>query len=83
MLNLKTDNIVQGISHSLSVALIGLSHFVSAAPPKRSTIAFAPAATTHTDVQSGFVVKLGDAHELTDMPSPSVRVEHETIYHKD
>jgi hypothetical protein len=73
----------QAIAHSLSVALVGLSNFVAAAPPKRSTLAFAPGATSGADLQTGFVVKLGDQVQMTDMPSPSIRVQHEIMVHKD
>jgi hypothetical protein len=71
------------IAHHLSVALVGLSNFVIASPPKPSTLAFAQRGTSGGDVQTGFVVKMGDSVPMAEVHSIPIRVQEDVFVHKD
>jgi hypothetical protein len=74
---------MQAIAHHLSVALVGLSNFVIASPPKPSTLAFAQRGTSGGDVQTGFVVKMGDSVPMAEVHSIPIRVQEDVFVHKD
>jgi hypothetical protein len=43
-----------------------------------------PGGTSGADVQTGFVIKLGDnSVQMHDLNSPTVQIQHEVIVHKD